>query len=178
VPRQDLQVAIRLATMADVPAIAAVHLASWRAAYSDITPVGFMDTVTIESRIVRWEGAFTGPASHTTETIIAVGDDGVLGICSFGPRRDPESHDAGEIYSLHVAPASWRRGYGRMLLDDALARLAARGFESAVLWVLSDNCNARAFYEAQGWSLTGEDQREARSGFAIPEVRYSIQVGG
>jgi ribosomal protein S18 acetylase RimI-like enzyme len=163
--------------MADVPAIAAVHLASWRAAYSDITPAGFMETVTIESRLVRWEGAFTGPASRTTQTTIAVDGDGVLGICSFGPCRTPNSSVVGQIYSLHISPASWRKGLGRMLLDDAVARLTARRFESAVLWVLRDNANARAFYEAYGWSFTGEERLDERSGFAIPEVRYSIQIG-
>jgi ribosomal protein S18 acetylase RimI-like enzyme len=162
--------------MADVPAIAAVHLASWRAAYTDITPPGFMDTVTIESRLVRWEGAFTGPVSRTTETTIAVDGAGVLGICSFGPRRAPKSDVVGEIYSLHVGPASWRQGLGLMLLDDAVARLAARGFASAVLWVLRDNGSARAFYEARDWSLTGEERLDERSGFAIPEVQYSIQL--
>ncbi len=174
-PPQDSHVAIRLATTADVPAIAAVHLASWRVAYADITPAGFMNTVTIESRLVRWEGAFTGPASRTTETTVAVDGSGVLGICSFGPRRTPKASGVGEIYSLHVGPASWRQGIGRLLLDDAVARLASRGFSSAVLWVLRDNANARAFYKARGWSLTGEEQCDNRSGFAIAEVRYAIR---
>lgn len=171
----ESHVAIRLASIADVPAIAAVHLASWRAAYSDITPIGFLDTVTIENRIVRWEGVFTGPASHTTETTIAVDGGGVLGICSFGPRGTPEPDEVGEIYSLHVGPASWRKGLGRLLLDDAVTRLTLRGFESAVLWVLRDNGNARAFYEARGWALTGEERLDERSGFAIPEVRYALR---
>lgn len=172
----DSRVGIRVATIADVPAIAAVHLSSWRAAYTDITPPGFMDTVTIDTRLVRWEETFTGPASRTTETTIAIDGDAVLGICSFGPRRTPRSDIVGEIYSLHIGPASWRRGLGRMLLDDALSRLIARGFGSAVLWVLRDNAGARAFYEVQGWALTGEEQIDERSGFAIPEVRYSIQL--
>lgn len=171
------RVTLRVATRADVPVIAEMHLASWRATYTAITEPGFMSSVTLEGRIKRWEGAFTPPASEITETTVAVDGDRILGVCSFGPRGEPRDPSAGEIYSLHVGPDSLRAGLGRMLLDDALVRLSSRGLTSVFLWVLRDNTNARAFYEAQGWSLTGEERNDDRSGFAIAEVRYSIQQG-
>ena len=154
-----------------------MHLASWQATYTAITPPAFMQSITLEGRIKRWDGAFTPPASETTETTVAVDGDRIVGVCSFGPRREPPDPSAGEVYSLHVAPGSIRAGLGRMLLDDALVRLAARGFTSAFLWVLRDNANARGFYEARGWSLTGEERADDRSGFPIAEVRYAIQQG-
>jgi len=43
-----------------------------------------------------------------------------------------------------------------------------------VLWVLRDNPNARHFYEAQGWSVTGGEMVEDRDGYAIPETRYAV----
>ncbi len=168
---------LRDATRADVPAIAAMHLASWRATYTAITPADFMRSITLESRIKRWEDAFLPPASETTETTVAVDGDQIVAVCSFGPRREPADPSAGEVYSLHVAPDSLRRGLGRMLLDDALARLLARGLTTVFLWVLRDNANARGFYEARGWSLTGEERADDRSGFPIAEVRYAIQQG-
>lgn len=134
-----------------------------------------MSAITLEGRIKRWEGVFTPPASETTETTVAVDGPRILGVCSFGPRAEPRDPSAGEIYSLHVGPDSLRIGLGRMLLDDALVRLSARRFTSAFLWVLRDNENARAFYEARGWSLTGEARTDDRSGFPIAEVRYAIQ---
>jgi ribosomal protein S18 acetylase RimI-like enzyme len=84
----------------------------------------------------------------------------------------------GEIYSLHVRPDVTRQGLGKALLDGALRRLAARGCRTCVLWVLRDNANARHFYEAQGWSFTGEEFVEDRSGYAIPETRYAITLEG
>jgi ribosomal protein S18 acetylase RimI-like enzyme len=173
----DPRVTLRLASRADVPAIAAMHLASWRATYTAITPPEFMRSITLEGRIKRWEGAFTPPASETTETTVAVDGQRILGVCSFGPRREPIGASGGEIYSLHVAPESLRAGLGRKLLDDALSRLSARGFTSVFLWVLKDNANARGFYEARGWSRTGEERADDRSGFPIAEVRYAIQQG-
>ncbi|HEY6469938.1 MAG TPA: GNAT family N-acetyltransferase [Candidatus Dormibacteraeota bacterium] len=176
-PAPDPRVTLRLATRSDVPAIAAMHLASWRATYTAITPPEFMSTITLEGRVKRWEAAFTPPASETTETTVAVDGQRILGVCSFGPRREPPDPGAGEIYSLHVGPGSLRAGIGRMLLDNALVRLGARGLTTVFLWVLRDNANARGFYEARGWSLTGEDRADDRSGFPIAEVRYAIQQG-
>jgi hypothetical protein len=48
---------------------------------------------------------------------------------------------------------------------------------SIVLWVLRDNVEARRFYEARGWTLTGEELLEEHSGFTIPEVRYALRLG-
>jgi ribosomal protein S18 acetylase RimI-like enzyme len=175
VPARDARTTLRIATRADVPAIAAMHLASWRATYTSITPPGFMTTITLENRVKRWERVFTPPASETTETTVAIDGPRILALCSFGPRTEPRDTNAGEIYSLHVGPDSFRTGLGRMLLDDALARLSTRGFTSVFLWVLRDNENARAFYEALGWLLTGEERSEDWMGFSIAEVRYAIR---
>ena len=173
VPTPDPRIKLRAATRSDIPAIAAMHLASWQATYASITVPAFMRTITLDGRIKRWEGAFE---SETTETTVAVDGPLVLGVCSFGPRGEPVDASAGEIYSLHVGPDSLRTGLGRMLLDDALVRLQARGFSEAFLWVLTLNANARAFYEARGWSRTGEERIDDRSGFPIAEVRYAIRI--
>jgi GNAT superfamily N-acetyltransferase len=150
-----------------------MHLASWRATYTAITAPEFMNSVTLEGRIKRWEELFVW---ETAETTVAIDGPRILGVCSFGPRREPRGASAGEVYSLHVGPDSLRTGLGRMLLDDALIRLKTRGFTDAFLWVLTMNANARAFYEARGWSLTGEERVDDRSGYSIPEVRYSIPI--
>jgi ribosomal protein S18 acetylase RimI-like enzyme len=167
---------VRPARPDDVEAIAALHLASWRTAYKGFLPDDFLSGITLESRILRWQQALDPSASPLTETTVADADGTVLGVCSFGPRREPASETVGAIYVLHVRPDVTRRGLGKALLDDALRRLAARGFGASVLWVLRDNANARRFYEAQGWSFTGEEFVEDRGGFAIPETRYAITL--
>jgi ribosomal protein S18 acetylase RimI-like enzyme len=169
---------IRAARPDDVGAIAALHLASWRAAYKGFLSGDFLSSVTLESRITRWQHALDPATSPLTETMVADDDGTVLGVCSFGPRRQPASNTVGEIYSLHVRPDVTRQGLGKALLDGALRRLAARGCRTCVLWVLRDNANARHFYEAQGWSFTGEEFVEDRSGYAIPETRYAITLEG
>lgn len=170
-------VAIRAASASDVETIAALHLVSWWAAYRGIVPDQFLHGITLENRIARRQRALSSLESPVTETTVAVDGDTVLGVCSFGPRLSPKSSSVGEVYALHVEPGSWRRGIGKLLLDDSLGRLAARGFVAVVLWVLRDNWSARQFYEAQGWSVTGEEMVEERNGYAIPETRYAISFG-
>ena len=175
---EHVAAAIRPARRDDVEAIAALHLASWWAAYKGLLPDDFLSGITLESRITRWRQALDPSASPLTETVVADGGGTVVGVCSFGPRREPASETVGEIYALHVRPDVTRRGLGQALLDKALRRLAARGCGSSVLWVLRDNANARRFYEAQGWAFTGEEFVEDRGGFAIPETRYAITLEG
>jgi ribosomal protein S18 acetylase RimI-like enzyme len=172
--RTPVRIAIRAAVPSDVDEIASLHLASWLAAYRGIVPDEFLAAITLESRVIRWRKALSSSESPLTETILAVDGSTIQGVSSFGPRRHPASTGVGEVYALHVAPASRRRGIGRLLLDDSIRRLAIRGFSGAVLWVLRDNVDARHFYEAQGWSVTGEEIVEERDGHAIPETRYAI----
>ncbi|MBV9093965.1 MAG: hypothetical protein JO132_08830 [Streptosporangiaceae bacterium] len=54
----------------------------------------------------------------------------------------------------------------------ALERLAAAGFEQAILWVLDSNVRARRFYEAGGWSTDGAVKDDDSRGFRMTEVRY------
>lgn len=170
------RVAIRPASTLDAELIGELHRASWRAAYRGIVAEGFLDGITLESRIVRWRQLLSPAESPLSETIVAVDGDIVVGVCRSGPRRQPEAGGIGEVYALHVDPRWWRQGIGTMLLDHTLHRLAGRGFTGAVLWVLRDNWNARHFYEAQGWSATGEEMVDDRSGYAIPETRYAITL--
>jgi ribosomal protein S18 acetylase RimI-like enzyme len=128
---------VRPARPDDVEAIAALHLASWRTAYKGFLPDDFLSGITLESRILRWQQALDPSASPLTETTVADADGTVLGVCSFGPRREPASETVGAIYVLHVRPDVTRRGLGKALLDEALRRLAARGFGTSVLWVFT-----------------------------------------
>ncbi len=69
-------------------------------------------------------------------------------------------------------PDHWGQGMGRALLNAGEARLAADGFERALLWVLEGNEAARAFYERQGWVKGKPIRLETIGGTEITEVRY------
>ncbi|MEM7766361.1 MAG: GNAT family N-acetyltransferase [Pseudomonadota bacterium] len=71
----------------------------------------------------------------------------------------------GWIDHLYVAPAHWRRGYGRRLLSFTQAMQG--GLQ---LWTFQDNTAARSFYAAHGFreaELTDGANNEERT----PDVR-------
>ncbi|MBA3716627.1 MAG: GNAT family N-acetyltransferase [Actinobacteria bacterium] len=55
---------------------------------------------------------------------------------------------------LYVLPGRQGSGVGSTLHDLALERLRARGHSRARLWCLTENWDARRFYERRGWTLT------------------------
>jgi ribosomal protein S18 acetylase RimI-like enzyme len=65
----------------------------------------------------------------------------------------------GTIHHLGVLADQHRRGYGSALLEFASLEVFADGAPEAVLWVLSGNEVARAFYRAHGWTETEERKK-------------------
>lgn len=60
-------------------------------------------------------------------------------------------HDSGQIEPLGLLPAYRKRGLGRLLLDGALAELAARGVATAVVGVWTTNETAVRLYQQAGF---------------------------
>ena len=63
-------------------------------------------------------------------------------------------------------------GVGRLLLAEGEEWLTARGRDTAILWVFSDNLPVRAFYEGSGWTYAGHEQVDAglqKAGFPVRE---------
>jgi ribosomal protein S18 acetylase RimI-like enzyme len=170
---------IRPATRADADVIAALHLASYRAAYKGLIPAEILSSLRAEDRQQRWHLSLNDPQR---QALIAQDGDGapaVIGFAEVGPSRD---HDAeagtGELMALHVVQSRWRQGAGRVLHDAALTALAARGFQEVTLWVLTGNGRGRAFYEAMGWSYDGTAREYLARGIQVPEVRYHTLCPG
>jgi GNAT superfamily N-acetyltransferase len=85
--------------------------------------------------------------------------------------------DAGEVYELYVDPAAQGRGGGARLLEGAEDWLAEAGYGRAELSTLAANERAQAFYEARGWTATGQVDHVDLGVVAFDEVRYARSVG-
>lgn len=68
----------------------------------------------------------------------------------------------GEILNLGVAPAHRRRGIGRRLVAEILARLRERGVHDVYLEVRESNTVARRLYESFGFREIGRRRRYYR----------------
>lgn len=145
---------IRQATAADVEAVAAAHVASWRAAYAGLLPDEVIAGRTLEDRLRVWGGVVR---ERRGTLLVAAPDDTVLGFCHAWRTRDDDLDPSrvGEISALYLLPEAWGRGLGAALCDGALDALAREGLAEVALWVLESNARARAFYERAGFQPDG-----------------------
>jgi ribosomal protein S18 acetylase RimI-like enzyme len=184
-PRQPICI-IRTATVADVPALAAVHIAAWLEAYRGICADSFLDSLTPRTFEGYHRPRFNSAgAPEAAQPFIVACDEtgGVIGFARGGPTRsasptgDPlppnfEDRFACELYAIYVHPNAQGRGAGRRLFDELGRGLHSLGHQSMCLWVLSANISARNFYERRGGVLAGESVITL-DGAAYPQVAYA-----
>jgi ribosomal protein S18 acetylase RimI-like enzyme len=170
-------IGIRPATPSDAFAIAHVHVETWRATYPTLLPHEYLaKNLSIDTRAIYWQRALQAGDAHEAVFVAAEGYD-IVGFCSVGPARKipstarPQGGKYGEVFTLYVLPDYHEQGIGRMLLANGFAELVERGFEAALLWVVSGN-PSRFFYEAMGGKPIGSDV-EKFAGAPIEEICYA-----
>ncbi len=169
--RREMTVLLRRACPADADAVAAVHVASWRAGYRGMLPDDALDGLSPAAFAARYTfGADDGPV-----TIVAVSADAIVGFVTVETVRDDAGEPDGHVMALYVAPSSWRRGIGERLLTAGVRLLADQGCRRASLWVMDGNERAEGFYRAHGWRRTGEREVISLHGVdGVPVVRYEL----
>jgi ribosomal protein S18 acetylase RimI-like enzyme len=156
--------------LADVDGIARVHVQAWRESYGALVSEAALDARPVEKRAQQWRNTLGEPGSPTF-VYVAEQDGAVCGFGSAGKVRWTGLSTGSEVSSLYLLDAVKRRGVGRALFRQLLAELAARGFTSTGLWVLTANEPARRFYEAMG-GRTGDMRVERRDGHVLDEIAY------
>lgn len=131
---------IRRATPADLPAIADLHVASWRAAYRGMLSDSYLDGPMQDLRD-GWSSLGAGRL-----VLVACEEERVHGFAAFWP----DHQDGAYLDNLHVDPSLRRAGIGAALLRASIAAVRARGVGSMWLSVMAQNTAARRFYAAQG----------------------------
>jgi len=166
----------------DAHDIVRINAAGWRRAYAGIVPDDVLAAIDVDARAERYRRQMA--ADRTNDTLVAVGDERVIGYVHFGPYRDGGSLDrsVGEVGAIYVDPDRWGTGAGRLLMDAALDRLAGHGYPEVRLWVLEANHAARGFYAHLGFHPDGGRasfpvRRPDGSVLALAEIRYARRAG-
>ncbi len=137
---------LRPAVAPDVAAIAALHVASWQAAYRGIYSDHFLDQEAPAERLAYWTGVL---ASDRFRIALVAEDQGaIIGICL--ALKDEEHGFDALIDTLHVAPDRRGARLGAVLLGAVVAELIAADCQSMFLWVFENNHPARRFYQRLG----------------------------
>jgi putative acetyltransferase len=144
------------ATVADAELCFRIARAAAVAGFQHVFPPGLYEFPADAIR-ADWISALTDP---DVETYVAFDDDEAVGVVSVGH---------GVLQTLYVMPEFWSRGIGSTLHDLALDRLREVNVREALLWTLTENHRARAFYEKRGWRPTGRTR-------AVPFPPHPIDV--
>jgi ribosomal protein S18 acetylase RimI-like enzyme len=169
-------VTIRAATVADAHAIAVVHTRAWQWAYRGLMPDDLLDGLDVVAREASWTQRLSTKAANA-EVWLAESSSATVGFVAAGPARDEDQPSGvGEVYAIYLDHAAIGQGIGRLLLEQAVLGLSERGFQTAMLWVLTSNARARRFYENAGFRIDGAEKHEQRGNYDISEVRYSINL--
>lgn len=163
------------ATLADVPAVARIHVDGWRAAYSDILPADYLAAISVDEREVMWTR--TVERGHP-ELLVARDGDTVLGWVLIGKSRDDNAPPTeAELWAIYVAPGRWSRGIGRQLWARARELLSAQGYSTCSLWVFPENEQAIRFYRSAGFVADDHAEKHLElGGRKCREVRYHIDL--
>jgi GNAT superfamily N-acetyltransferase len=137
----------RLAGPPDARAIAALHADSWRRHYRGAYSDAFLDGDVAADRLAVWTDRL-GRRDPGSCTILAEDESGLIG---FAHTVFDENPTWGALLdNIHVVHPHQRHGVGSGLLAQTAKAVAGRAQQTGLyLWVLEQNVDAQAFYEAR-----------------------------
>jgi ribosomal protein S18 acetylase RimI-like enzyme len=107
-------------------------------------------------RLSHYRERFT----HSAENYVSGAwiDAELIGIVGFVRETAPNREHVGSVWGTYVSPRHRARGVGRRLLADLIERSRRLpGLERLRVTVLSDNAQARRFYESLGFAAWGTE---------------------
>ena len=93
-----------------------VHCTSWQEAYRGIVCDRYLDSMTVAATTAR-------ARQFPENTLIAKDQEKVVGFAVYGPSRDEDLPNAGEVIAIYVLSAYYGRKIGYRLMNEAFARL-------------------------------------------------------
>lgn len=145
---------LRQPTLEDAPALADLHISSWKETYSHLLPEGYFDEEHINGRHQLWQRILKDSQADFSLSMAEI-DDHVIGFAFTGPTQAPHGHIVPrdrQLYSIYVAKDYHGSGAGQALLNATL------GDDPALLWVAKANDRAIRFYQRNGFSFDGTQQ--------------------
>ncbi|NHJ21597.1 MAG: GNAT family N-acetyltransferase [Candidatus Lokiarchaeota archaeon] len=152
----------RLATIEDIPGIIKVSIDTWRTTYREILPTDFLNNLSYEDGISKWQQRFTEPERYIFFYIAETDSKEVIGFALGSlEQSDPTPNIPdinkyiGELKAIYVLKENQRRGIGVRLVKLIAEKLVEQDINSMVVWVLKDNPNWK-FYEILGGKYLGQ----------------------
>ena len=123
-----------------------VHCTSWQEAYRGIVSDRYLDSMTVEATTAR-------ARQFPENTLVAKDKENVVGFAVYGPSRDEDLTDAGEVVAIYVLSEYYGRKIGYRLMNEAISRLGE--YNTVLVWVFEKNERAIRFYHKYGFEFDG-----------------------
>jgi ribosomal protein S18 acetylase RimI-like enzyme len=142
------EILYRVASSADVEAIAALHADSWKRNYRGAYLDSYLDGGVVADRLVIWSDRLDHRvADH--RTIVAESDIGIVGFAHTILNHHPKW--GALLENLHVTHGLKGQGIGSCLMAEAAGFVLESATPTGIhLTVLAQNTAAQAFYKARG----------------------------
>ncbi len=144
-----LNLHIRKATIADVPALAMVHVDTWKGTYKGIISDAIIQNLTYETGENRFLAVIKMQNDEVTCIVAELEQGEIVGFAIGGKERSGHPRYKGELWGIYVGREYQRRGIGKRLVSIILQKLFKLNINSMLVWVLKDN-PYRKFYESLG----------------------------
>lgn len=143
----------RKAEAIDAPAMAELITLAWQKAYRGILSDALLDGRSAAEGAQRIrQGIETRPEF---QYYVLEREDRIVGVSVVCPSSDDDLPHAAAIQVFYIHPDVQRQGLGRILMRHTLAAICQGGARRILLWVLTENHSARAFYQAVGFQADG-----------------------
>jgi len=148
---------IRRATQSDLQDIAAIHIESWKDAYSDAMPAEFMTAKIDQELAQHWRKI----EIQNEDLVLVAEEDSPVGFAAVWCRPTPF------IDNLHVKPSHRSKKMGSALMKAVAKELIKKGHKTAYLWVFESNVKAIRLYERLGGTQKEKAEKNI-FGYAVP----------
>ncbi|GAA1949750.1 GNAT family N-acetyltransferase [Microbacterium aquimaris] len=145
---------IREPLTGEASAIADIHVATWKEAYSELLPEDYFSEEYVADRHRMWQHILTHPRDDMVVRV-AETDGEIVGFAWAGPGEGIDGEQPPRdrlLYAIYVLAVHYGTGAGQALLDETL------GDGPAMLWVAKENPRATAFYLRNGFRFDGVEQ--------------------
>lgn len=154
-----------------VTGLATVNYTAWKETYSGIIHDSFMDKLTLEVYIERWEHILAHRNKHSFVLTAQTEAGEVLGYCMGGRAMKRFKHFEAELYALYLLKQCHGCGLGGKLFREAVKRLQQMNYNSMCLFVLQSNPTL-AFY--RHFNPDYEEQSKVKIG---PQEYEDVALG-
>jgi ribosomal protein S18 acetylase RimI-like enzyme len=160
---------VREMTIADVPAVAALHVATFNETHTTNN-----DGPRYELREHQWRTAFANDDGSWFGIVIENEDGELIGFAKGKPHDGGVPGYAGELNKIYLLRRYHRQGLGRALLCEVANRFLGRGVSSMLLFGDANNPSNR-FYEAMGGERIMGERVEFHGAYGWRDLRKLAQ---